>query len=90
MLFFLISLLFSSFFPPLSYFSLRRPLPPLRRALRRVAVAVVADMAREGRSHSGLANVLQQGDGTTCGQSCYRKLADIVAEKATAPEIDSC
>ena len=55
-----------------------------------VQSTAAADMAREGRSHSGLANVLQQGDGTTCGQSRYRKLADIVAEKATAPEIDSC
>jgi len=47
-------------------------------------------MAREGRSHSGLADVLQQGDGTTCGRSRYRKLADVVAEKAAAPEIGSC
>ena len=49
-----------------------------------------AAMAREGRSHSGLADVLQQGDGTTCGRSRYRKLADVVAEKAAAPEIGSC
>ena len=81
----------------------RLPLPPLpllqraagelgwsSRAPLLVQSAAAAAMAREGRSHSGLANVLQQGDGTTCGQSRYRKLADIVAEKAAAPEIDSC